>query len=557
MSKLMDFWERLFRQPVFSSSPRRVFLVLAVISIVLTGYWLFTYASTPELVSLTDQPLSSSQLSQAVSCLTQWQQTFQIRGSYILVEPARQKELLARMDFLSEIPEAQAPSQGDLLKGSIFLSETERQQRWKLCREQALAAQIRNFKGLRAARVFLASPTKTGFGSVSTAPTASVVVWTDDDQPLDPDLAQAIRQTIVGTISGLTPANVHVIDAAAGYYLPTVSSDDTHSAAIISHLPNLRRRAESLEGQWEQKISNKLSYIPDLFVSVHIDPQSLWTASQKTDADTPQPDIAVSVNIPRSYLLNLSSQPSDPIAQPTDTEFQAITAEQIAKITALVKAIIGRPTSSFVHVDWYYDSIPAATLASTDATDSVHATAPAPISRWLQPAYISAAIAMISLLTLLAIFVRRLTGTNRRQRAIALSRLDAERHYLAYTPAQQSTQQSGFTPESSPYLGPAGTEVSAFEELLKLDDATMRGLLARTEAQIVALALRTASDKLRRKILADLPCERRQDVHDHPDFLGPVRLSDIEAAQQELVDLLEISEPAEEQLVTSASESAT
>ena len=159
---------------------------------------------------------------------------------------------------------------------------------------------------------------------------------------------------------------------------------------------------------------------------------------------------------------------------------------------------------------------------------------------------------MISLLALLAVFVRRLTGPSRRQRSIALSRLDAEQHYLNYTRSRE------LSAEPSAYQGPAGVEISAFEGLTRLDESTLRGLLIRTEPQIVALALRTASDKLRRRILASLSVERRQAVHDHPDFLGPVRLSDIEAAQQEMVDLLETPDRAKsDELVGSAEASVT
>lgn len=569
MSKLIDFWNRLFSQGRFLSSPRRLLLLLAVVGIVLTGYWLFSSASAPELVYLTDRPLSTSQLAKANACLSQWDQTYQIRDSYILVEPARRTDLLARMDFLAEVPEIETPSHDGLLKGGIFLSESERRQRWNLRLEEALAAQIRSFKGLRAARVFLAGPVKVGLSPGSTCATASVIVSTDDDQPLELELAQAIRQTIAGTISGLTPENVNVIDAGSGCYVPTFSqyaagsSEALQSVGTISYLSNLinlSRRAQRLESQWEQKIRSKFSHIPETVVSVHINPRSLLAPAQAAKdqaapllSDTAEPEISVSVNIPRSYLLSLYSPPTDRAAGSLQPDFEMIAGEQIAKIAAGVRAIIGRPTSSHVHVDWYYDNPPAVASALTDGTGSASSL----LSRWLQPAYIGAVIAIVSLLTLLIVFVRRLFSSHHDQRAIALARLASDNHYLNYTPAQQPSAPRELALESISYRGPAGIEVSAFEELLRLDDATLRGLLARTEPQIVALALRTASDKLRRRILADLPFERRQAVHDHPDFLGPVRLSDIEAAQQEMVDLLEISDHADSELVGSAGASAT
>ena len=538
MNKLIDLWNRLF------GSTRRLFTALAVVGILFTGYWMFSAASGPELTSLTNGPLTASQLSRAAESLSQWGQTFRIRGSRILVQPQQRAELATRMDFLVESQQLQSPVSEPVSKGSsIFLSESERQRRWRLSREESLASQIRNFKGLRAARVFLAGSATSGFGRASVEPSASVVVWTEDAQPLESQLAQAIRQMIAGTVGGLTSANVHVIDAGTGCYMPAIAQNSTGPTQAIdadaapAGFADLSRRAQQLEDQLEQKIRGAFAYIPDLLICVTVKPESLLFAS-----DASVPAVSASVNIPRSYLLALVP----PDSLPSETAFEPFAAEQIDRVSQTVRAIIGRP-SSLVHVDWYYDNRPAqaALLVQNDSESPA-------LARWLQPAYVGAAIAMISLLVLLAVFVRGLIGPNSRQRSIALSRLDSRETYLEYTP-------SGELPvEPLSYRGPPGVEISAFEGLLRLDEATLRGLLIRTEPQIVALALRTSSDKLRRLILAGLSVERREAVHDHPDFSGPVRLSDIEAAQQEIVDLLQTPAPAEsDELVGSAEASVT
>jgi hypothetical protein len=407
-----------------------------------------------------------------------------------------------------------------------------------------LASQIRNFKGLRAARVFLAGASAAGFGRTSVEPSASVIVWTEDDQPLQLQLAQAIRQTIAGTVAGLTYSNVHVIDAGTGCYMPAIAPNATGPTQAVGAgtapegFENLCRRAQRLEDRLEQKIRDTFTYIPDLLVCVTVRPESLSAGSDPSSLT-----VSASVNIPRSYLLALVP----PDSMSGETAFEPFAAEQIDRIGQGVRAIIGRPSSSFVHVDWYYDNRPAeaALLAHKDGESS--AAAP-----WLQPAYIGGAIAMISLLALLAVFVRRLTSSDNNQRSIALSRLASRQNYMEYTPARE------LPVEQLSYRGPLGVEVSAFEGLIRLDEATLRGLLMHTEPQIVALALRTSSDKMRRRILAGLSAEFRQAVHDHPDFAGPVRLSDVEAAQQEMVDLLQT--PALEksdELVGSAEASVT
>jgi len=539
VDKLMDLWNRFF-----GSTPR-LFTALAVVGIVLAGYWIFSSAFGPELTSLTDSPLTASQLSRATECLSQWGQTFRVRGSRILVQPQHRADLAARMDFLGQSQQSRTPVSEPVAKASsIFLSESERQRRWKLSREESLASQIRNFKGLRAARVFLAGSSAQGFSRTSVEPSASVIVWTQDAQPLESRLAQAIRQTIAGTVAGLTYANVHVIDAGTGCYMPVLAQNPTGSAQAIEAgaapegFENLYRRAQQLEDQLEQKIRDTFTYIPDLLVCVTVRPEFLSAGS-----DPSLPAVSASVNIPRSYLLALVP----PDSLPGETAFEPFAAEQIDRIRRGVRAIIARPSSSLVHVDWYYDNGPAeaALLASIDAESSA-------ATRWLQPAYIGGAIAMISLLALLAVFVRRLTSSDSKQRSIALSRLASRQTYMEYTPARE------LPVEQLSYRGPLGVEVSAFEGLIRLDEATLRGLLMHTEPQIVALALRTSSDKMRRRILAGLSVESRQAVHDHPDFAGPVRLSDVEAAQQEMVDLLQTPAKAEsDELVGSAEASVT
>ena len=538
MNKLIDLWNRLIR------SPRSLFTVLAVLGIILAGYWMFSSAFGPELTSLADGPLAPSQLSRASECLTEWGSTYRIRGSQILVESAHRDDLAARMDFLAKPESHVATSRRTPKASSIFVTESERQYQWKLSREESLAAQIQEFKGLRAARVFLAGVAKSGFGRDSLDPSASVIVWTQDEQPLGLSLAQAIRRTIAGTVAGLTCENVHVIDAATGCYVPVMAEGsqagvtDGQAGFAPAGFADLNRRAQQLESRLQQKILDTFGYIPDLLVCVTVRPESLLA-----DYDESAPGVSASVSIPRSHLLAMLPDNG----APGNTAFEPLAAEQIDRIAQAVRTIIGRPSSSLVNVDWYYDASPVAPglLGRDDSEASAGLT-------WWQPAYLGGAIAMISLLVLLGVFVRRLTESNRRQRSIALSRVESDRNYLNYTPPAELPE------ETLSYRGPAGIEVSAFEGLARLDDATLRGLLIRAEPQIVALALRTTSDKLRRRILSALSAERRQAVHDHPDFSAPARLSDIEAAQQEMVDLLET--PALEEsdaLVGSAEVSAT
>ena len=554
MRRFLEYCKRRLQTPAPSSPTRSVLLLLAVVGIISVVVWLFAASSSVQLVYLTSSSLSSSQLSQASACLDQLGQTYHIKGSYILVEPAHKQDLLARMDFLSDLPQ---PVSGDYERqagtSGLFLTETQRQSRSNLKREHDLAAQIRTFKGVRTAAVFLAGSSRQGFGRTRTQPSASVTISTDHDQPIDPLLAQAIRRTLAGAIDSLDPKNVSVIDTGNGQPVPLAfSAQDSangESAPINLYLPALRRQAETLEAQWEQKIRTKLSYIPKLVISVNINPLSLANSRTlpKDDAlnSTSDPDISVAIAVPHSYLLSLyrrQKAPTSPTSQAdsTSVQFRSFAAEQITKITAAAAAIIGRPTASYVHADWFYDnpSPLKASAASAEPTATTNSTSL--LSRSLEPSFLATALLVATLAASTVLLARKVAQSNRRQRAIALARIGAEKHHLHISPLRELAPGSTIHTEPSIYNAPAALQVSAFEELIELNQATLRGLLRRTEPQIIALALRTAPDKLRHSILAGLSHQRRQIVHDQPDFLGPVRLSDIEAAQQELVDLLDI-----------------
>ena len=152
---------------------------------------------------------------------------------------------------------------------------------------------------------------------------------------------------------------------------------------------------------------------------------------------------------------------------------------------------------------------------------------------------------------------RRSTARHDRDCSIALSRVRSQQHYLAQMPRLKKRTKPKLPAEPISYSLPEPTEVSSFEQLMDLPDGSLRSLLMRIEPAIIALALRTASEELQRRIFRALPADRRRVLQDHPDFSAPARLSDIEAAQQEMLDLLESPEDTAAELVGSSAISDT
>lgn len=75
-----------------------------------------------------------------------------------------------------------------------------------------------------------------------------------------------------------------------------------------------------------------------------------------------------------------------------------------------------------------------------------------------------------------------------------------------------------------------------FDDLMKLDDKAIQMLLKEVENSQWALALKGASEELRAKITGNLSQRAAAMLQEEMQYLGPVRVSDVEATQQIIVD---------------------
>jgi flagellar motor switch protein FliG len=74
-----------------------------------------------------------------------------------------------------------------------------------------------------------------------------------------------------------------------------------------------------------------------------------------------------------------------------------------------------------------------------------------------------------------------------------------------------------------------------FEDLVNVDDRAMREILKKVEGGQLTLALKTASEDMKNKILGNLSSRAAEMLLDDLESMGPVKLSDVEGAQQEIV----------------------
>lgn len=89
-----------------------------------------------------------------------------------------------------------------------------------------------------------------------------------------------------------------------------------------------------------------------------------------------------------------------------------------------------------------------------------------------------------------------------------------------------------------------------FEDILQVDDKGVRAVLKEVDNDELALALKTASPELREKIFSNMSERASQLIEEDMQYMGPVRVSDVEASQQRIVDIVRRLEDAGEIIIS-------
>ncbi len=77
-----------------------------------------------------------------------------------------------------------------------------------------------------------------------------------------------------------------------------------------------------------------------------------------------------------------------------------------------------------------------------------------------------------------------------------------------------------------------------FEDILLLDDSSMRRVLKEVDTKDLATALKGASEELQEKFMGNMSSRAGDMLRDEISFMGPIRLKDVEEVQQKIVDIV-------------------
>ena len=88
-----------------------------------------------------------------------------------------------------------------------------------------------------------------------------------------------------------------------------------------------------------------------------------------------------------------------------------------------------------------------------------------------------------------------------------------------------------------------------FEDILLVNDKGIQALLKEVDNSELALALKTASPEMKQKIFSNMSERAAQLIKEDMEYMGPVRVSDVESAQQRIVDIVRRLEDAGEIII--------
>lgn len=93
--------------------------------------------------------------------------------------------------------------------------------------------------------------------------------------------------------------------------------------------------------------------------------------------------------------------------------------------------------------------------------------------------------------------------------------------------------------ERNPELGQAiRQKMFTFEDIAVLDPASLQKILREVDMRDLAVALKTASEKLKTALLGCISKRAAETVAEEMSFMGPLKLKDIEAAQLRIIDVV-------------------
>ena len=93
-----------------------------------------------------------------------------------------------------------------------------------------------------------------------------------------------------------------------------------------------------------------------------------------------------------------------------------------------------------------------------------------------------------------------------------------------------------------------------FEDIIHLDDRAVQQVLREVDTKELSLALKGVSEEVATKVYKNMSKRAASMLQEEMEFMGPVRLRDVESAQQRIVNIIRVLEDQGDIIVSKAGE---
>lgn len=116
--------------------------------------------------------------------------------------------------------------------------------------------------------------------------------------------------------------------------------------------------------------------------------------------------------------------------------------------------------------------------------------------------------------------------------------------------ATEKTIMEGLEAEDPDLVEQIRRLMFVFEDIMMVNDKGIQSMLKDVDNDDLALALKTASQDLKDKIFKNMSERAAQLIREDMEYMGPVRVSDVESAQQKIVDVVRRLEESGEIIIS-------
>ena len=454
---------------------------------------------------------------------------------------------------------------------TFWTTNAQDDRRWELGKQKMLAQMIEEMPDIENARVLIDRTAPRGLRSESEV-RATVTIKPRPGRELPPFRIRQIRSMLAGSVAGLQPDNIAVVDLNGRALLELGTSDSTSDDLLL--------RMKQFEDHFTFKIRNVLSYLPDVMVTVSVEldttrqrrtEQMVLPANDEPDAERRKDESLSSTAVSANSAVDLDpgeeprpqaeSRPTQqqvweehvPLAPKSVTVAVEVPQDYVAAIPATPSS--AEPDAWKIQIrDRVSSAIPAGVTANIHVTSYPRGVVRTPSTTngaagmfdrtWIPWVAAGVVITLTFMLGLGAVRWHTARSMKRFSPVHVYGAADAS-DALANSPHSETEQKRRelVRIERMPAARGRGPHlmqatISSFEDLRWLAPSSLQAVLSAVDSRLWAPALRGASRELSEQILAHMPARAAVLLRHEIEFPGPVRLGDVETAQQEVLEVV-------------------